>query len=523
MPRNYQRTSSRNSWSEENMASAVRAVLDGTMGFLKAAHAHGVTKSTLERKVKKARLHDLTPEVAAKKKLGRFQNVFTPHQENELVKHVLTLEERLFGITLTDLRMLAFELAESNNILHSFNRDKKMAGKHWLYNFLGRNRALSLRNPEATSKARAKGFNRDAVKKFFDLLSSLYNKYKFAPNDIYNVDETGILTVPNKQSKVLALRGKKQVGSLTSAERGVLVTVETCISASGNYLPPMFVFPRQRENLRLMDDAPPGSFAVYHKSGWINKDSFIVWFKRFVEIANPSQDRPVLLLLDGHASHTKSIDLINLARENNVIMLTFPPHTTHRLQPLDITVMAPLSTYYEQEVRKWLFTHPGRVVTIYEVGKLFNLAFQRAALVQTAVNGFRNTGIFPYNPHVFPDHVFAPSIPTDHPMADNQHNSSIGQQEHVDFTTVGNPERLQSSHSVDQQQDVARTSMIKPGMSQSPLLKEPAGLQVPSQDEVQCNPSRPKNPGLDQPTTSSGNKGLGLQYYRPKLPFTISS
>lgn len=64
--------------------------------------------------------------------------------------------------------------------------------------------------------------------------------------------------------------------------------------------------------------------------------------------------------------------------------------------------------------------------------------------------------------------------------------------------------------------------MIKPGMSQSPLLKEPAGLQVPSQDEVQCNPSRPKNPGLDQPTTSSGNKVLGLPYYRPKLPFTIS-
>lgn len=186
-----------------------------------------------------------------------------------------------------------------------------MAGKHWLYKFLGRNRALSLRNPEATSKARAKGFNRDAVKIFFDLLSSLYNKYKFAPNDIYNVDETGILTVPNKQSKVLALRGKKQVGSLTSAERGVLVTIETCISESGNYLPPMFVFPRQRENPRLMDDAPPGSFAVYHKSGWINKNSFIVWFKRFVEIAKPSQDRPVLFCCLRHGWYSLRLPLVS--------------------------------------------------------------------------------------------------------------------------------------------------------------------------------------------------------------------
>jgi hypothetical protein len=480
------------------MAAAVLAVLDGSMGFLKAAHSFGVPKSTLERKVKKSRLHNLTPEVASAKKLGRFENVFTADQEKELVQHVLTLEERLFGITLTDLRMLAFELAESNNIQHSFNAIKKMAGKHWLYNFLGRNRALSLRNPEATSMARAKGFNRVAVKQFFDLLGSLYEKYRFAPNDIYNVDETGILTVPNKPSKVLALRGKKQVGSLTSGERGVLVTVETCVSASGCYVPPMFVFPRQRENPRLMDDAPPGSFAAYCKTGWMNKELFIVWLKKFVEIANPSHDRPVLLLLDGHCSHTKSIDLINLAREKHVIMLTFPPHTTHRLQPLDVSVMAPLSTFYEQEVRKWLFNHPGRVVTIYEVGKLFNAAFQRAALVQTAVNGFRQTGIFPFNPDVFPEHLFAPSITTDHAMPDVQKKTS-------------------SQTSVLQQNE-ARSEVSEPRILQSSQSPEAEGNESPNViTGIGCT-----KPGSAQPSTSSGNKGLGLTYYRPSLPFSIS-
>lgn len=117
---------------------------------------------------------------------------------------------------------------------------------------------------------------------FYDNLAFLYEKYKFALNYIYNLDETGVLTVPNKSSRVLALRGKKQVGSFTSGERGVLVIVETCVSATETYIPPMFVFPRQKENPRLMYDAPPGSFAVYHKSGWINKELFIVWFKKFV-------------------------------------------------------------------------------------------------------------------------------------------------------------------------------------------------------------------------------------------------
>lgn len=37
-------------------------------------------------------------------------------QEKDLVDHVLFLEDRLFGITLTDLRILAFELADKNKI-----------------------------------------------------------------------------------------------------------------------------------------------------------------------------------------------------------------------------------------------------------------------------------------------------------------------------------------------------------------------------------------------------------------------
>ncbi|KAG5870680.1 hypothetical protein JTB14_015793 [Gonioctena quinquepunctata] len=96
--------------------------------------------------------------------------------------------------------------------------------------------------------AGAEGFNRVAVQHFFVLLQSLYDKYQFSPNDIYNVDETGILTVRNKSSKVPARCGKKQVNTLLSAERGVLVTAETCMNAAGNLMPIMFVFPRKEQN-----------------------------------------------------------------------------------------------------------------------------------------------------------------------------------------------------------------------------------------------------------------------------------
>ncbi|GBO01401.1 hypothetical protein AVEN_70003-1 [Araneus ventricosus] len=224
----YQRKTDRQSWSQESMAGAIQEVLEGNMGYRRASKAYSVPQTTLERKVKEARQKKLSSEAAAVKMLGGYITVFSEAQEKEFVQHLIHLEERLFGITLSNLRTLAFELAVKNNIPHVFNTEKRMAGKDWLYGFLKRHPKLVLRYPEKTSIARAKGFNRVAINAFFDLLDSLYSKYKFSPNDIYNADETGILTVANKPSKVLALRGKKQVGTLTSAERGVLVTAETC-------------------------------------------------------------------------------------------------------------------------------------------------------------------------------------------------------------------------------------------------------------------------------------------------------
>lgn len=432
MVREYKRKTSQQSWREESMKAAIMAVRSGNIGYQAAADLHGVPLATLYRRVKSNKC----PDMASKHKLGRFIPTFTVEQEKQLKDHILLMEKRLFGLTIKDFRSLAFQFAEMNSIPNNFSKETRLAGRDWVSSFLKRNPEISLRQPENTSAARASAFNRNNVKEFFKLLGDLMDKFHFPPSCIYNCDETGMTTVPNKPSKILSLKGKKQVGTLATSERGTLVTAEICFNATGHYVPPFLIFPRMRRNPIFEIGLPPESMIDCHPSGWMQSEIFApTWFNHFLKHSKPSPERPVLLIMDGHSTHVKNLNLVELARQNSVHILIIPPHTSHRLQPLDVSFMFPLSTYYEQEVRSWLRNNPGKVVTINNVGSLFGKAYQRAATTQNAISGFKNTGICPFDPHIFADDLFEPAETTNRDISsapsdsDKQDGNGIAEHE----------------------------------------------------------------------------------------------
>jgi len=51
----------------------------------------------------------------------------------------------MLGESGLEVRELAYQLAEANQMKHSFNKEKKAAGKKWLYSFMRRHPQLSLR------------------------------------------------------------------------------------------------------------------------------------------------------------------------------------------------------------------------------------------------------------------------------------------------------------------------------------------------------------------------------------------
>ena len=99
----------------------------------------------------------------------------------------------------------------------------------------------------------------------------------------------------------------------------------------------------------MLIGAPPGSVGAASKSVWSNEVIFMQFLEHFISNVRPSVEKPVLLLIDNHESHV-NISIIELAKRSGIILITFHPHTTHKMQPLDCGVFDPFKNFYNNAV-----------------------------------------------------------------------------------------------------------------------------------------------------------------------------
>ncbi|KAF2903605.1 hypothetical protein ILUMI_02582 [Ignelater luminosus] len=195
------------------------------------------------------------------------------------------------------------------------------------------------------------------------------------------MDETGVSTV-QEPGNILAKTGQKRVGTVTSWERGKTVTVVCGMSSAGVYVPPMFIYPRQRHSPLQEKDGPPGKFMTVQKMDGLMK----VYFLNGYNISRHIH------------SNLKAYEF---CKANYMTMLSIPPHSSHPLPPLEFTFFGPLKKAYNRECDLYLKSKNLIKITPYDIAGLFQKAYSKVASMDKAISGFRATVISPINTNIF--------------------------------------------------------------------------------------------------------------------------
>ena len=107
------------------------------------------------------------------------------------------------------------------------------------------------------------------------------------------------------------------------------------------------------------------------------------------------QERPVVLLVDGHTSHIDP-QISKFCKENGIMPYCIPPHS-HITQPLDVCFFSPLKANWKSAVAAFKVSHFGQSLTKDNFAKVFKEAWLDTVKARSIVNGFAGSGIFPVN------------------------------------------------------------------------------------------------------------------------------
>ena len=93
--------------------------------------------------------------------------------------------------------------------------------------------------------------------------------------------------------------------------------------------------------------------------------------------------------------------------DNNIVVVTFPAHTTSALQPFDSIVAHRLKRYWNRDLYKFLRRVGVRKIAKSEWFALFRRAWRMALTKENIITSFRITGIWPLNRNAIDENKLA--------------------------------------------------------------------------------------------------------------------
>jgi hypothetical protein len=207
--------------------------------------------------------------------------------------------------------------------------------------------------------------------------------------------------------KVLAGREDQRNYRGARVKRTVVTAIE-CISADGRYLDPMVIWPGATHRSNWTTHPTPGWHYACSEFGYTDSQISFEWLTRVFDPQTKARanGKPRLLICDGFGTH-ETLEILEHCFANNIRLCRLPSHTSHKLQPCDVAVFAPLKAAYRDAVER---LERGGVNTIgkQHFTSLYKSAGKAAFTQRDIRAGWSKCGLTPLNPQRVPKDMETP-------------------------------------------------------------------------------------------------------------------
>lgn len=398
MVRNYiKKRSEQPKYSTEKLERALDEIRARTLTIHKASVVYNIPFSTLYCRSKGLR-------GSVKKSKGR-STALSQDVENTLATSVKTLARWGFGLTRKEIMELVGQYVNTNNLSTPFKDG--VPGEDWFLNFKRRHH-LSIRKPESLEYARKKATTDPfVIHGYFDLLKKTLSELdlEYKPERIWNLDESNLSIDPSR-TRLVGEKGKSS-SRVTSTSGRDNTTFVLAANAAGRRVPPLIIY--KGKNMWDQWRAPPenefpGTAYAASPNGWMETELFKNYFLKTL-IPALGEERPALVVYDGHSTHI-SVDIVETALAHDITILKIPAHTSHLLQPLDLSVFKSFKNKWDAMVTTWQRQHIGQKLPKSLFSQYLGDTWTKVS-EDVIKSGFTKGGIHPFNPNVIPEQNFS--------------------------------------------------------------------------------------------------------------------
>ncbi|KAE9042025.1 hypothetical protein PR003_g6223 [Phytophthora rubi] len=326
--------------------------------------------------------------------------VTSPQLEKRLAAWIMDLESRNICLSRELITMKAQELQPQVCDAWDLN-----FSDGWLTAFMRRHKLRHrIRHGEAASA------DPEAVRIGLQQIQQVTDMY--APQDIYNMDETGLCyaMAPTRSICTNKMRGVKK-------KKTRLTLVMTANADGSNALPILYLGHAKKP--RCFNKKSAKSLGFNYKANtkaWMTRVIFQEWL-RGVDLEMRAAGRHILLLLDNASSH----DVGDLAL-TNVTVQHLPPNTTACIQPMDAGIIASFKAAYKKRQIRYVYNklrEPGSIkkdpyaIDQLQAMKWSDEIWREVTKKDTIKNCFRHTGVCFLGPKDKPDDMTSSSYGDD--------------------------------------------------------------------------------------------------------------